>query len=78
MAEEDKKPLHRYALGLQVTEDEERIMRLQVKELKKKHAYTRSEILRIVCVKLLSDDEFISFLQAKTGLKKKEVRFRKR
>jgi len=72
------KPLTRYSIGIQVSDDEKRIMKLQVKELKRKFKYTRNDVIRVVALRLLSDDDFIEFIQTKGYLKVKEIKSRRR
>jgi len=58
----------RHSIGMHVTEKELSIMRMQLKELNKKTKYSRNDILKVVCMKLLSDDEFIEYCEKKGGL----------
>ncbi len=58
----------RHSIGMHVTESELRIMRLQLKELNRKTKYSRNDILKVVCMRLLSDDDFIEYLEKKGGL----------
>ena len=58
----------RHSIGMHVTEDELGIMRMQLKELNRKTQYSRNDILKVVCMKLLSDDDFIEYCEKKGGL----------
>jgi len=68
MSDYAKSKKKRHSIGMNVTEDEMRIMSLQVKELRKKTKYTRNDVLKVVCMKLLSNDEFIEFCEKKGDL----------
>ena len=68
MSDYAKQEKRRHSIGMNVTKDEMRIMSLQVKELREKTKYTRNDVLKVVCMKLLSDDEFIEFCEKKGGL----------
>lgn len=64
----------RYSVGMYLDPDEIRLMKLHTKELKRKFRYSRNDVLRVVVTKLLSDDDFIKFVQVKGGLKQKELK----
>lgn len=68
----------RHSIGVHIDDYEMEILTLQRKELKRKHGYSRNEVLKVILMKLLSDDEFIEFVQVKGGLKVKEIKSRKR
>jgi len=60
----------RHSIGVVVNEEEREKMRVQLKKLKEKTKYTRNDILKVVCIDLLSDDEFIKFCEIKGKLSK--------
>ncbi len=59
----------RHSIGMYVTDDEISAMSMQLKELNRKTNYSRNDILKVVCMRLLSDDEFIEYLEKKGGLR---------
>ena len=67
----------RHSIGMHINDEELRVMKAQLKELKRKFGYSRNDVLKVVCMNLLSDDEFIEFVQVKGGLKVKEVKSRR-
>jgi len=60
----------RHSIGVVVNEQELFEMRKQLKSLKNKTNYTRNDIIKVICTKLLSDDEFIQFCEIKGNLSK--------
>ena len=58
----------RHSIGMHITDNELKVMRMQLKELNRKTKYSRNDILKVVCMNLLSDDEFIEYLENKGGL----------
>lgn len=64
----------RHSIGMYMDDEEIRLMKLHTKELKRKHRYFRNDVLRVIVTKLLSDDEFIEFVQVKGGLKEKKLK----
>lgn len=61
----DKK---RHSIGMWVDENEMANMRDKVASLKDKYGYSRNQILKIVCMDLLDDEEFIRMCEKKGEL----------
>ena len=68
----------RHSIGMNITQSEMTAMSMQIKALKLKTGWSRNQVLKVVCLKLLTDDEFIDYVQRKGNLKKKQIRCRKR
>lgn len=60
----------RRSIGVVINNEEAQLMKDKLKELKSKTNYTRNDIIKVVCTKLLSDDEFIKLCEIKGGLSK--------
>ncbi|MBU1658333.1 hypothetical protein KKG72_04685 [bacterium] len=58
----------RHSIGMYITDSEMEIMKIQLKELNRKTKYSRNDILKVVCMKLLSDDDFIEYCEKKGDL----------
>lgn len=60
----------RHSIGMVINDEEAQLMKDQLVELKKETNYTRNDILKVVCTKLLSNKEFIEFCEIKGDLSK--------
>ena len=67
----------RYAIGIQVNDEEKERARKKTLSLKKKYGVTRNEVLKMIIVDFLDDEDIIETLITKGGLKKKPLRCRK-
>ncbi len=70
MAKDLREGYQRRSIGIVINEEEAQLMKDQLVELKKISNYTRNDILKVVCTKLLSDKDFIEFCEIKGGLSK--------
>ena len=70
MAKDLRPGYKRHSIGIVINDDEATIMKERLKELKEFTNYTRNDILKVVCMNLLSDKEFIEFCEIKGGLSK--------
>jgi len=69
LRKKDPKDLRkRHSIGMNITDEEMAVMKEQIKKLRAKTYYTRNDVLKVVCMNLLSDDEFIEFCEKKGGL----------
>ncbi|MGD9718157.1 MAG: hypothetical protein AB7U24_02865 [Sulfurimonadaceae bacterium] len=64
----DEETRKRHSIGMNITDAEMRAMQTQLKMLRKRYKYTRNDVLKVVCMRLLSDEEFIEFCEKKGGL----------
>jgi hypothetical protein len=60
----------RHSIGVVINQEEAEMMKKQLKKLKEITNYTRNDVLKVVCTKLLSDEDFIRFCEVKGGLSK--------
>lgn len=70
MADDLRKGYKRHSIGIVINEEDAQAMKDQLVELKKWTNYTRNDILKVVCTKLLSNKDFIDFCEIKGGLSK--------
>jgi len=70
MARDLRPGYKRHCIGIVINDEEREEMKVQLKKLKEKTKYTRNDILKVVCIDLLSDDEFIEFCEIKGVLSK--------
>ncbi|MDD2567589.1 MAG: hypothetical protein PHS10_06350 [Thiovulaceae bacterium] len=61
----DKK---RHSIGMWVDENEMAHMREKTASLKDKYGYSRNQILKVVCMDLLDDEDFIKMCEKKRKL----------
>lgn len=58
----------RHSIGMWVDEKEMEHMRDKVASLKHKYGYSRNQILKVVCMDLLDDEDFIRMCEKKGEL----------
>jgi hypothetical protein len=66
---DNKQIKKRHSIGMNITDKDMKAMQYQLKLLRKNYPYTRNDVLKVVCMRLLSDPDFIEFCEKKGGLR---------
>ena len=64
----------RRSIGLYITDEEEKWMKIKTRDLKAKYGYSRNEVLRVILTQLLDDEHLIDLVQIKGGLRNKNIK----
>lgn len=70
MAYKDEK-YKRHSIGMNITKGELEAMKLRLKKFREKYkekGYSRNDVLKVICMRLLDDDELIELCEKKGGL----------
>jgi len=70
LAKDLREGYKRHSIGIVINDEEAQMMKDQLVKLKKNTNYTRNDILKVVCTRLLSDDDFIKFCEINGKLSK--------